>query len=251
MIYNQKSKPGQPVTQSPISGPQFSRRGIIGAAVAGFGCAALPQAAHAAISAAEADKKTFIFDVLKDGARVGAHKLSITRQDTKMLVDVRVRVKVKVGFLTAFEYDHTDHEVWEGQRLVSLNAQTFNNGKKDFVTARPGEMGLIISSSSGEFLAPEDVMSSSYWQFDTVRQNSLLNTQTGQLTDIRVDDRGRENLSFHGYDIPARHFRLEGQKMHCDVWYGAGNGQWLGLAFTTHGSRITYIPREETAISAL
>lgn len=247
MTFNQqKTKPGQPVPGRPLS-----RRFILSAAAAGVGCCIAPGSAQAAVSGAGPEQKSFVFDVLKDGIQVGRHHLNLTRHDTKLLVDVKVRVKVRLGFITAFEYIHDDHEVWDGQRLMSLDARTRKNGESHFVTARPGAGGLEVTSSSGVYTAPGDIMSSSYWRYETVRQNSLLNTQTGNLTDIRVEDQGPEKLRFHGYEIPAQRYRLKGQKLHCDIWYGTRNGQWLGLAFNTHGADITYRPREETVLSAL
>lgn len=246
MINQQKIKPGQPDKSTSLS-----RRGLLGAGAACIGGALLPRTGMAAIPGGGGEQQDVIFDILKDGDRVGAHKLSITQQGARMLVDVRVRMKVKVGFLTAFSYAHRDREEWDGNRLVRLDARTENNGREDFVTAHRAENGLLVTSSNGKYIAPADVMSSSYWRFETVRQSSLLNTQTGQLTDIRVRDCGEDRLQYYGHEIAAHHFLLQGKKLDCDIWYGARNGQWLGLAFKTHGADITYRPREETVISAL
>lgn len=246
MINQQKIKPGQPGMATSLS-----RRRLLGAGAACIGGALLPRTGMTAVHGDAGAQQDVIFDILKDGVRVGAHKLSITQQGARMLVDVRVRVKVKVGFITAFSYWHRDREEWDGNRLVHLDARTENNGREDFVTARRGDDGLLVTSSNGKYIAPADVMSSSYWRFDTVRQNSLLNTQTGRLTDIRVRDCGRDHLQYYGHEIAAHHFLLQGKKLDCDIWYGVKTGQWLGLAFKTHGADITYRPREETVISAL
>jgi len=99
-------------------------------AMLGFGALALsPAVAYAGAAPAAIGKvaiptspRTFKFRVIWDGDDIGHHVTTITpsTDGQGMTVGTKIGMKVKVGFITAFRYEHDSTEVWQGGSLQSL-----------------------------------------------------------------------------------------------------------------------------------
>ena len=172
-----------------IGGLMLPRRRLL-ASVAAFGAGlVLPSAA--AVAAPVPSTNQMAFSVWRKGSRIGEHRLSFRSDGDRLVVDIDIDLQVKFGFVTLFRYSHHNTEVWEGNRLVSLDSETYDDGSQYNLTVREADGALQVDGFSGRFEVPADTLSSSYWNPGTLTEgDNRIETPTGNdffLTDTISD----------------------------------------------------------------
>ena len=178
------------------------------------------------------------FEILRDGQPFGSHKLSFSEQQnlTRVLIDIEMRYTL--GPFTVFRYEHSNEELWKGDRLVSLTSQTNDDGDQYAVNATWGDV-LKVDANGERFEAPSDIYTTSYWNPVMLRQDQLLNTQKGEIEDVEVRFVGQEEFVTEQDVLKADHYKVNAS-LPLDVWYDSATKQWVGLKFTVRGSEIEY-----------
>lgn len=182
---------------------------------------------------AHAQPRTLEFDVLREGAPIGIHRVIIDERDGETRVEIAIDLAVRFAFLTLYRYTHRSHETWRDGRLVALDAQTDDDGARTQVEARTSADGLAVRGSGGTYLAAGDTVPTSYWNRDKLARDRLLDTQSGKLIDVAA----RRVAT----DASGATWRLSGD-LEADLAYGPA-GDWTSLAFVTRGSHIVYVRR--------
>jgi Family of unknown function (DUF6134) len=186
---------------------------------------------------AHAQPRTLEFDVLREGAPIGTHRVTIDQRDGETRVEIAIDMAVRFAFLTVYRYTHRSQESWREGRLVALDAQTDDNGARTQVDARATADGLNVRGSGGTYVASPETVPTSYWNRDKVARGRLLDTQSGKLIDVAAQ--GLTN------DASGATWRLSGD-LEADLAYGPA-GDWTSLAFVTRGSRIVYVRRDNAS----
>jgi hypothetical protein len=75
-----------------------------------------------------------------------------------------------------------------------------------------------------------------YWNADILNESKLLNSQTGELLPISVDQVAEEPFEVNGQEIPAIRYHLVAKGMELDIWYSTDR-RWLALESTVKGGR--------------
>ncbi len=219
-----------------MTGLMLERRTLGRLALAGAGLLAAPGWARAT---AVPPAGVIPFSVFRPEGRLGHHHVRFRRDGDRTVVDVDIRLQVDLGPVTLFRYTHRNREVWADDRLVSLDATTDDDGTAYRVTGRATGDGFQVEGSGGSFMAPADIMPSSYWHADTVNRDLLLHTQRGNLQHVETRPAGVETIEAGGRMIAARRYRMTGT-LQVDAWYSEAN-QWVKLAFAARGSTIDYV----------
>ncbi|QJE72237.1 hypothetical protein HHL28_03190 [Aerophototrophica crusticola] len=226
--------------------PALSRRGFVAGAagVAALGWAGLPGRAGAATIPGTGQ---IPFSVFRNGDdAMGYHRLRFSREGDRFIVDKEIGFEVKVAFITAYRYKHTNREVWQDGRLVSLDTRTNDDGDKHWVKGQAKDGAFAVESSRGSLFAPPDIIPTSYWNIATLKAPRLLDTQRGLLMDVAIDDKGEQVIRAGGQDIPARHHTIRlltnppGATNAIEIWYDR-NDAWVKLAFKAKGQDIGYV----------
>lgn len=184
--------------------------------------------------------RTLEFDVLREGAPIGTHRVTLDERDGETRVEIAIDLAVRFAFLTVYRYTHRSTETWRDGKLVALDARTDDNGERTQVEARATAGGVAVRGSGGDYLAPADTIPTSYWNRDKVARRQLLDTQSGKLVDVAAT-----RLSL---DESGAKWRLSGD-LEADLAYGPA-GDWTALAFVTRGSRIVYVRRSNVTSAA-
>lgn len=179
---------------------------------------------------------------------LGTHKVVVTPQaDGSVAVDVTIDFKVKLAFMTAFRYHHSDHEVWRDGRLLSIDSVTDDDGTRDWVNGRAAEDGFHITSSRGSALAPADIQTTTYWNPGLRQASYLLDSVRGVVMNVATELVGQEMVDIaDGMRVPARHYRLRllsnkpQSTDSVDLWYDGGE-RWVKLAFDARGRHVDYV----------
>lgn len=184
------------------------------------------------------------FAVSRAGEPMGSHSLSFRHDGENLHVDIAIDLEVRLAFITVFRYSHRNRETWRDGRLIRLETSTNDDGTRHQVRAEATAEGLRVTDSAGRtYLAPAETIPTSYWNKETVRRNELLNTQTGKIMPIRIEQR-RESTAALG---AADHYRLvmmdDRDGTPIDVWYDKQSLAWVQLAFQARGSNIDYALR--------
>ena len=178
------------------------------------------------------------FQILRDGKPFWQHIVSFEEQGdlTRVLVDIEM--KYDLGPVTLFRYEHSNEELWKGDKVVSLSSQTNDDGDDYAVNAEWGNI-LKVDANGEQYEAPADVFTTSYWNPVTLRTDKLLNTQKGKIEEIDVRLVGQEEFVTETDVLRADHYKIQAS-VPLDVWYDSKTNQWVGLKFTVRGSEIEY-----------
>jgi hypothetical protein len=158
-----------------------------------------------------------------------------------MTVVIAVDYLVKIGFIPVFHYRLRGSEFWQGNLLMSAQANTDDNGKAAWMRAeRQGDSLLVQGSKSGTYRAPANVITASHWNQAEI-EAPMINPQDGRLMQYSVVPKGPDRVTdSNGRVLPAQHFSLTG-KDGLDLWYDT-DGIWAGLqAKADDGSNISYV----------
>ncbi len=216
-----------------LFGAVLAAAAVTGLLLAGPLKAALPHARQIA------------FEVFRDGEPLGHHKVFFRDEGGDLHVEIDIRLEVKLAFFTLFRYRHTNREVWRDGRLLAIDTQTDDDGEGFWLRGRAAEAGLQVEGSSGSFLAPADIMPTSYWNPLTVESTRMLDTQRGRLIDVDIEPAGVETMTLAGKPVRAERFKVTGDLV-LDLWY-TSQGEWAKTSFVARGAEVVYARRDGTA----
>ena len=168
------------------------------------------------------------FDVYLDGKKVGTHLFEVVQNQELRQVQSIANFNVKFLFFTAYRYQHTATERWADDCLLRIDAKTKVNGEPTEVSGTTGDSGFLIEKSDSTELLPECVMTFAYWNPEFLKQERLLNPQTGEFLDVDVELLGTDMLEVRGEEVSAQRYKITAKDIDLLVWYSA-NDEWLGL----------------------
>jgi len=199
-------------------------------------CLLLLAAALAPGLALASAEREWRFRVLLDGSEVGTHTFRVAERDGGRRVESDARFTVKLFFINAYTYAHEARERWRGDCLAELDARTDDNGKRIAVRGASNGAKFEVEVPRGAQL-PACVMSFAYWNPAMLEQPRLLNVQTGELTEVRIEPLGEETVRVRGTATNARRYAVHAPKFRIDLWYAAGEN-WVQLESRTESGRM-------------
>lgn len=190
---------------------------------------------------------TLAFDVYRGDSPFGTHILRFEENGDELRVTTDVDLRVRIGPITAFRYEHDSVEVYRNGELVSLQTSTLKDGDRLSVDiARNGDVyagqGSDEEGNSRSVSLPSSLPPSSHWDGYAVGLDTVLNTETGTEMPVTITELGQAMIEVGGRTIEARHVRMEGS-LTLDLWYDA-NGEWVRSQFSVRGQDITYVRRD-------
>jgi hypothetical protein len=168
------------------------------------------------------------FNVFLDGKKVGTHLFEVVDADEQRLVQSIADFKVKILFFSAYSYQHTNMERWSDNCLLAFDAKTKVNGKRTEVSGETADAGFMVERSDTQELLPACVMTFAYWNPEFLKQERLLNPQTGEFLDVEVKLMGSDEFEVHGEQVTAQRYKITAKEIDLLVWYSSDN-EWLGL----------------------
>ena len=202
------------------------------------------------------------FTVYRNGQQIGTHTLSFQHSGDKRAVTTSIDFAVKALGMTVYRYSHRGNEVWNGSTLQSIDTKTDDNGKQFTMRAQQNGDQLAVERKAPEPAAgaamndqglqrsgpvaenlPATMLPSTHWNLNQVKQSTLLNTQYGTPSKVKITDLGRETIKTASRSIEATHYRYVGD-ITMDQWFD-NRGRWVKAAFKAFdGSEIEYILQE-------
>jgi hypothetical protein len=178
------------------------------------------------------------FDVFRGGEKNGRHAVEVARAGEGFTVRVSIDLAGQV-LLFPFSYRHRCTETWAGGRLSALScSDQENGGRAAAITAQTRNGALQVRGPGFTGAAPAELIPTSWWRRDIMRQSQLLDTRTGRMMPVRVRRVGEETVAAGGEQVRATRYRLTGSS-DTDVWYDS-EGRWVGMRFTIQGQTFEY-----------
>jgi hypothetical protein len=176
------------------------------------------------------------FKVYLDETPIGFHRFTLSETEAGRKLRSEARFDVKFLIIKAYSYAHEAFETWRGDCLTELRARTDDNGETSKVSGQlqGGRFRLTRGPDASDL--PACVMSFAYWHPLMLKQQWLLNPQTGEYTQVRIRDQGPEAIPVRGQPMTAQRYRLDAGKFQIDLWYADG-ARWVGLDSLLDGGR--------------
>jgi hypothetical protein len=192
-----------------------------------------------AAAPASSPEPALSFRVERGGTPIGTHTINFTQDGGDLHVAIDINLAVSFGPITVFRYAHTNRETWRDGKLVAIETETNDDGRLFSVSARMTDQGLeVTSSENGTFIAPENIIPTSYWNPATVEQTRLLDTQRGRIINVRVNETATREALVDGARVPVREYEMTGD-LKLKLWYSP-QMEWLNVIFRARGSDVDY-----------
>lgn len=183
------------------------------------------------------------FQVFLDDKEIGYHEFSLTEQAGRRVLETRAEFDVKFLFITAFRYRHRNTEVWAGECLASIDAETDSNGDSLTVSGEETDGGFRVVDNDGERTLSDCVQTFAYWNPSVLGAERLLNSQTGEYESVSVLREGEDRVDIDGEAVNAVRYRLSAEAGDIRLWYSTADNTWLALEAPAQGGRtIRYRP---------
>ena len=153
-----------------------------------------------------------------------------------MTVTIDVAVALHMLGIRVFRYSHHGEETWHDGQMVRLVTTTDDDGTPRHVDAsRDAQTGTwrgVVGPQPG----PAPLLSSSFWNIQTVLQTRLLDRETGKIIAMHADAPSAQTLQLGQRQVATSKYDLAGP-VKGSVWYD-GNGCWVQGGLHHPGRRV-------------
>ena len=184
--------------------------------------------------------RSYDFKVYLDESEIGSHRFEISSDTATQQVRSEADFDVKFLFFSAYQYRHSNTEIWQGECLKAINATTDDNGERLFVRGEREDNALLLETNDGLRTVQGCIRSFAYWDPELLNSTHLLNSQTGELEAVEVRNLGTSSIEYRGREVPAEHYIILGEDLSIELWYSTEQ-EWLALESTLdNGKRLRY-----------
>lgn len=183
-----------------------------------------------------------VFDVLRDGDKIGEHRLLFEHEQDTLKVSVETDMAVKFAFLTLFRYEHKRIERWRDGELESLAGMTNDDGQEYEISIvrKEGHYSRTVNGSEEEISGPVAV--DSLWSKERVTGGKIFSTADDKVYRVRSDTMGTETIEARGGETQAEHIKLSGE-LDRDLWYDPA-GELLRIRYESDaGETFEFVRR--------
>jgi hypothetical protein len=173
---------------------------------------------------------------------IGRHVITFSCQGDDLLVETKISGEARLLLLPVYTLDGSYREVWRGDRLISFDSKVNDNGEQFEVSADAEGDKMVIDGHSGVIEAPATIVSDHPWNFAVLDRPLLFDARRGKLRHVQVDSAGNETLLIGGREVPARKYRMTGDRERV-LWYGE-DGTWLQAQLEYGGAKVL-VTRQE------
>lgn len=193
--------------------------------------------AWAGLTGAEADRD---FAVFRNGDPIGHHRIDMRTEGDRTIVDIDILLEVGLGPLVLYRYHHKNREIWQDGVFQSFESETDDDGDTYRVRAVRQGNEIAIARNRGDNYATGDLtlLPTTYWNPATVDRPRLINTQDGEIAQVRIDRGDWQTVETGAGPVEARRFDVDGD-LKLSLWYDR-DGHWVKLAFPLKGDSFEY-----------
>ena len=171
---------------------------------------------------------------------------------TNTNVDIKVDIKVKLGFITLYKYSHENNENWEKSELISISTKSLTNSKKKYiVNGEQKNDKFEFYGIDGRNIVERNIVPISYWNVNLLKRKNFLDTQKGIIREFTLSQLDSEKIIFDNNEVECIKYEIKIITKHSSdekpfpiiyVWYD-NNGELMKLFFNSpeDNSKIDYV----------
>lgn len=191
----------------------------------------------------------FAFTVKARGIDGGRFAVEQHEENGYRVVDVTANLKFKLGFITLKKVEHQSREIWNGGRLIRLEAKTRKDGELIHISAEAQPDCLMVQASNfGQLQMPADTSPTSFTKpdlFDTneSKEFTLLDTLNGKARPSRLDFVDTVTRKIDGVATDLRYFRVhsrEDGRLTYEFWIDDAGMAMEIFMHTDDGTTVKY-----------
>lgn len=184
-----------------------------------------------------------VFDVQRSGETIGTHRLDFSEDQGMLRVDIEMDLRIRFLAVFSYEYRYLASEWWQQGQLQQLDVRVDDDGELTELSARREGEHLLLTQANQSNQLPAELLTTNHWNIAILSQSAVLNTLTGEASELAVEFLGESMASAGDTEVPVRLYRLGGDLEDTDSWYDA-QGRWLGMEFSARDhSRIRLVNR--------
>jgi hypothetical protein len=197
-------------------------------------------AAFPAQSAPLPAETDYRFEIRRDGAPVGEHRVTLRRAANGVEAAATSQIVVRLLGIPVYRFDYRSTSQWTDGRMTALDSRTDDDGTVTSVSARAEGRTLRVTGPEGIAKAPLGLIPTDHWNPAVIGATEVLNTITGKINRVTMTAQGRDSVPTGGRNRSSTRYAYDGE-MRATVWYDDA-GHWTGLRFAARdGSTIDYV----------
>lgn len=149
---------------------------------------------------------------------IGTYTNRIVDSGAQIAVNNEIDVQVKVLLIVAHSEMSRSEEIWKDGRLISLSAETQENGKKSVVTGEADGSKFVVEAPDGQKEAPAGVFPNNPWSKAILKASILLGTKTGKLYKVHAGLKETREIELAGRKVATDYVHVEGDAQY-DLWF--------------------------------
>ncbi len=183
------------------------------------------------------------FDVYRSGRQIGTHRLEFSEDEGMLRVDLEMNLHIRVLAIFNYRYLYRATEWWQDGVLHRLEVNVDDDGSVTRISAHlEGDQLRLVEGDEVRFL-PKGMITTNHWNSAILSQQTVLNTLTGESSQLSVEFLGDMHVPAGLEEVPVRLYRLGGELEDTQTWYDQ-QGRWLGMEFSARDdSRIRLVNR--------
>lgn len=182
------------------------------------------------------------YAVLRNGDRIGTHKVEHTSSGALQKTSVDVDINVYFGFVPLYSFRHQSTTQHTTDSIATISSTTTEDGELVKVTAKAKGQKLHVATTSESFSVPVETPILAYFHPSITESGEFLDITTGELVEIEAERVGLETITVGKTTKEALRTRIRGKDL-VDVWFVGDSLLKLELE-ARDGSIVSYIPEE-------
>jgi hypothetical protein len=170
-----------------------------------------------------------IFDIYRKNQRIGVHTVTFEEEGNNLRVRSKSEISIRILGLPLYNFSYSSLETWQHGQLFSIEAETDDDGDKSMMRAQRHNGKLAVSSNTSQYLFPDAIYPTTHWVAGVIGSTQILNTITGQINTISMQDLGIEEVETDSGNRLARHYAYRGD-LEANLWYNM-KGHWVKMRF--------------------
>ncbi len=175
--------------------------------------------------------QTVGYDIMRGGDLIGHQAVHYAVAGADMTVTIDVAVALHALGVRVYRYQHHGEESWHGGQMVHLVTTTDDDGTPRHVDASRDPQTGTWRGITGPQPGTAPLLSTSFWNIQTVAQTRLLDRETGKIIAVHADAPVPQTLQLGARQVAATKYDLAGP-VKGSVWYD-GNGCWVQAVYNT------------------
>ncbi len=186
-----------------------------------------------------------VFDIMRKGSKIGTNTFDIVRQGDATHVEIMTHILVKIAFINAYRYDHSESGTFKNDQLVTFKSTTDDNGTDHEVDAKQVGGKVALTADGAETDAPKQIVPASLWGANVAKRSQIFDPANGKRMAVASHDLGTETVAMNGAPQELEHIKLTGAFAR-DLWFDA-DGLVKMTLLGSDNSEVTSQLRQSTA----